>query len=548
MKLLSRMMAIQHVRGALTDEALRELAREEGVPLHRLEGLRGFYPVFRSEPAAGRRVQVCRDVVCRMRGGDICGRIREALAADPDVEVEEVSCIGRCDHAPAAAVDDVPISGGESVIVETARGERPMPAAEPAPPARHWPTDPYPRRDHRFGVLRRVLSSGAGDAERDRVVAALTQSGLRGLGGAAFPTGRKWDFTRRAAGDEKYVICNADESEPGTFKDRVILAELPHLIIEAMVIGGWVIGAAQGVIYLRHEYEPERRILQQAIDDAYQRGVLGESVCGSGFRFDLRIFVSPGGYILGEETALLEALEDRRGEPRNKPPFPTNVGLNGKPTLMNNVETFAAVPVILERGAEWWTAQGKDGFAGLKYVCVSGDVARPGVYCVPWGATVAEVLETCGGMADGRALMAFSPGGASTNFLPAGAADTPLDFDALAKAGSAMGTAALVFVGEGRDMLDVAMSQTRFFRNESCGKCVPCRIGTHKAVQLVEQALDGRARNADTVSLLDELDSTLAKTSICGLGQVALAPLVNVIRQFPESDGVKALRGSGGGA
>ena len=548
MKLLTRMMALQHDLGAVTDDALRDLAREEDVPLHRLEGLRGFYPAFRSEPRAARRVQVCRDVVCRMRGGaDFCDRVRSALAADTDVEVEEVSCIGRCDHAPAAAIDDVPVTGGESAVVETARGERPLPDADPKPGASRWPTDPYEQPGQRYGVLRSILNAPDPDAGRDRVIAALKESGLRGLGGAAFPTGMKWDFTRRAPGDLKYVICNADESEPGTFKDRVILAELAHLIIEAMAIGAWVIGAESGVIYLRHEYEPERRALQRAIDDAYARGVLGESVLGSGMRFDLRIFVSPGGYILGEETALLEALEDRRGEPRNKPPFPTNVGLNGRPTLMNNVETFAAIPILLERGADWWQAQGRGDFAGLKYVCVSGDVERPGVYCIPWGTTVAELLEQCGGVADGGALQAFSPGGASTNFLPAGAADTPMDFDALAREGSAMGTAAMVFVSDRRDMLEVAMSQTRFFRNESCGKCVPCRIGTHKAVQVVEQALDGNAADGDTVSLLNELHATLAKTSICGLGQIALSPLVNVIRRFPESDGVKALGGSAGG-
>ncbi|HEX5513510.1 MAG TPA: NADH-ubiquinone oxidoreductase-F iron-sulfur binding region domain-containing protein, partial [Gammaproteobacteria bacterium] len=346
---------------------------------------------------------------------------------------------------------------------------------------------------------------------------------------------------RRAVGAEKYVICNADESEPGTFKDRVLLEQLPHLVLEGMLIGAWVVGAQRGIVYLRHEYGAAARALEQAIAEAYAVGALGEAVFGSAFSFDLEIFISPGGYIMGEETALLEALEDRRGEPRNKPPFPTNAGLYGKPTLINNVETFAAVPAICSRGADWWVAQGKPGFKGLKYVSVAGDVARPGVYCVPWGSTAREVLELCGGMAAGRALKAFSPGGASTPFLPADRLDTPLDFQAMQAAGSALGTGAMLFVAEHRDLLDVVLAQVRFFRNESCGKCVPCRIGSQKAVEMVEQVLAGE--QARTSIELSELHQTLMKTSICGLGQVALLPLVDALRQFPAEPSLQPLRG-----
>lgn len=547
MKMLRRLMEVQSRDGAVTDEALSALSKEMGVPLYRLEGLRSFYPVFRNTKGGAKRVQVCRDIVCRMRGGsDYCARVRSALADRPDVEVDEVSCIGRCDHAPAAFVDEEPVSGSPEEVRDYALGDRELPAHEPALTGRRWPTDPYDSDDQHYATLARYLKRDDADTARDEVIQALKDSGLRGLGGAAFPTGMKWDFTRRATGSPKYVVCNADESEPGTFKDRVILEANAHLLIEAMILGGWVIGAHHGIIYLRHEYLPELSTLQKAIDAAYARGALGESVLGSGFDFDLEVFVSPGGYILGEETALLEALEDKRGEPRNKPPFPTNAGLWGKPTLMNNVETFAAVPVILARGARWWAEQGRNNHKGLKYVCVSGDVVKPGVYCVPWGTPVSEVLRMCGGVTDGKALMAFSPGGSSTNFLPAKLADVPMDFDALAQAGSAMGTAAMVFVAEGRDMIDLGMSQVRFFRNESCGKCVPCRVGTHKAVQIVEQAL-AAPNGHDCYPVLDELDATLAKTSICGLGQVALAPLMSVFRFFPEEDSVKALRGGTGG-
>jgi NADH:ubiquinone oxidoreductase subunit F (NADH-binding) len=532
------MMELQEAHGAVTDAMLRRLSKEARVPLYRLEGLRGFYPVFRSEPGARTQVRVCRDIACAMKGGaEHCRRVTSALRALPGVEVEEVSCLGRCETAPAATVNEVPVSGGPQAIADFAAGRTALPSYEPTRTPRHWPTDPYAGPRDRYGVLRRLLEGGDsvadGERARARVVDTLKASGLRGMGGAGFPTGMKWEFTAKAAGAPKYVVCNADESEPGTFKDRVILEELPHLLIEAMVLGGWAIGANEGVIYLRHEYGREKKALQRALEAARAAGVLGASVLGSGWRFDLRIFVSPGGYILGEETALLEALEDKRGEPRNKPPFPTNFGLWGKPTLMNNVETFAAIPIILDKGAEWWAAQGKGEFQGLKYLSVSGDVATPGVYCVPMGTTVRELLEICGGVPGGRGLQAFAPGGASSNFLPATQADVALDFQALQQAGSMLGSGAVIYVAEGRDLLELALNETRFFRNESCGKCVPCRVGSHKAVQLVESALASRPANG-LVPLLQELGKTLARTSICGLGQVALGPLLSVLANFPQ--------------
>jgi len=247
---------------------------------------------------------------------------------------------------------------------------------------------------------------------------------------------------------------------------------------------------------------------------------------------------------MGEETALLEALEDKRGEPRNKPPFPTNFGLWGKPTLMNNVETFAAIPIILDKGADWWAAQGKGEFKGLKFLSVSGDVATPGVYCVPMGTTVAELLQICGGVPGGRKLAAFAPGGASSNFLPAAKADVALDFQALQAAGSMLGSGAVIFVAEGRDLVELALNEVRFFRNESCGKCVPCRVGSHKAVTLVEGALAGQPANG-LVPLLQEMGRTLARTSICGLGQVALGPLLSVITNFPQ-EAAQRLGGANG--
>jgi formate dehydrogenase len=544
MKLLTKMMHLQEQHGAVTDPMLREMSKEESVPLFRLEGLRGFYPVFRATPGRKMRVQVCRDIVCLMKGGpQFCNKVKSALAGVSDVQVEEVSCVGRCDTAPAATIDEIPVAGSVETIAAYATGKKPPPSNEPTTTPRRWPTDPYAGEKDRYGVLRKFLKPGD-DRQRDEVIRILKEADLRGLGGAAFPAGMKWDLTRKANGAPKYVVCNADESEPGTFKDRVILEELPHLLIEAMILAGWMIGAKEGIIYIRHEYAKEKKALQQAIENARRAGALGRKIFGSDTDFDLKIFVSPGGYILGEETALLEALEDKRGEPRNKPPFPVNHGLWGKPTLINNVETFAAIPIILERGAAWWAAQGKGNYKGLKYMCVSGDAARPGVYCVPWGTTVDELLTLCGGIPDGKALYAFSPGGASTNFLPASKRDTALDFKALQEAGSSLGTGAMVFMAAGRDVLELAISEVKFFRNESCGKCVPCRVGSHKAVELVEAALAGKPQ-PDLVSLLQDLNSTLAQTSICGLGQVAMAPLMSVINYFPD-DALPQLQGTAG--
>jgi NADH:ubiquinone oxidoreductase subunit F (NADH-binding) len=338
------------------------------------------------------------------------------------------------------------------------------------------------------------------------------------MGGAGFPTGRKWSLVAAQSATPRYVICNADESEPGTFKDRVLLEQLPHLVVEGMVLAGLAIGASEGWVYIRHEYVAELGALRRAITHARDSGALGQNVFGSDFSFDLQIFVSPGGYILGEETALLEALEGRRGEPRNKPPYPSVEGLHGKPTLINNVETFAHVPHTLTTGE-----------TSLKFFSVSGDVEQPGVFEVPMGTTLRQLVERAGGIKDGGELLAFLPGGASTGFLSAEHADIPMTFDALQNVGSALGSGAVIVVSKGRNLIELAQNLTAFFRNESCGKCVPCRIGTEQAVKLID--------TGDRASLakLPALHEVLRETSICGLGQAALNPIISVLDNFPSS-------------
>ena len=544
MKLLRKMTALQKERGALGDDILKNLSREEQTPLYHLEGLRGFYPTFRKTSSGRPLVQVCRDISCKMRNGsdglESWERVREAL--EGKAEVEPVSCLGRCDSAPAALLEEVPVRGVAEELIALLEGTAPLPPNTPTSSPRAWPTDPCSSPDNHYTLLKAVLQESA-DLTREAIPERLKASGLRGMGGAGFPTGLKWELTAAEKADTKYVICNADESEPGTFKDRVILEELPHLVIEAMTLAGLVIGAQEGIIYLRHEYHREKRALEQALERAEKQGWLGERIGGTEFSFRIEIFVSPGGYILGEETALLEALEDQRGEPRNKPPFPTRAGLHGKPTLINNVETFAAVPAILTNGPDWWQAQGRGDAAGLKFFSVSGDVAQPGVVCLPMGCSAKEVLEACGGMTGNQPLLAFAPGGASSRLLPASRLDVAMDFQSLQAAGSMLGSGAVIFIAEGRDLLELALNEVRFFRNESCGKCVPCRVGSQKAVEMIEQALAGNPPD-DLETTLRELGETMTRTSICGLGQVALQPILSVMDHFPPE--AARLFGKGG--
>ncbi len=536
MKLLRELTRLQAERGFLDDECLRDLARRENVPLYRLQGLVSFYPHFRTTPPPRVCVEVCRDIACRMAGGaERIDELRRACSGYDDVDIHEVSCLGRCDNAPAASINDRPLAPHSLADVDVVQQRIETPdqiESETVEYTRRvWRCDPYAHPGEYYGTVKRLLDRE--DELREVCIERLQESGLRGMGGAGYPAGLKWDLVAQQEDDTKYVICNADESEPGTFKDRVILERLPHLVIEGMLLAALAIGAEQGIVYLRHEYGPEGSRLQMAIEDAYARGMLGENVAGSGRRFDLEIFVSPGGYILGEETALLEALEDKRGEPRNRPPYPGTHGLWGRPTLINNVETLALATSVIHYGSEWWVRQGAGAFAGLKIYGVAGDVVRPGVYELPMGSTIAELIERAGGLLPGKTLKAVQPGGASSSFLPADKSDTPLEFNALRDAGTILGSGAMVVIAEGHDIYDLALNITQFFRNESCGKCVPCRLGTERAVQLLEQVQEGR-RQRDDLDVLPELSETLVQTSICGLGQVALGPINSVLEHFPD--------------
>jgi formate dehydrogenase beta subunit len=536
--LIPALQAIQERVGWLPREELVALSRDVRRPLYEIEGLISFYPHFRTRPPVKVDVHACHDLSCWLQGADRrIAELRDRYGRDADVEVTEVSCIGRCDVAPAVAVNEAPAAATAdlSALVGAARsGTAIATESRIYSTGTPWPNDPYAAGEERYRVLRAVLS---GEVDATRVTAALKDAGLRGMGGAGFPAGRKWELVAAQAAQPKYAICNADESEPGTFKDRQILAEQPHLVLEGLLLGMLAVGAEEGWVFIRHEYGPEEAVIRREIDALRVAGVVGPDAGGSGRRLSVEVFTSPGGYILGEESALIECMEGHRGEPRNKPPFPGVYGLWGKPTLMNSVETFAHVPVIAERGADWWKAQGTNGGTGLKFFAVSGHVERPGVYCVPMGSTARRLLELAGGVSGGRALGAIQPGGASSNFLGPDGLDVPLDFDPLAKAGSMLGSGALVVLAEGTDLLAAATNVLRFFRDESCGKCVPCRAGSAKAHQILSKRLAAGGGPGEVDEQIYRLEETMRRTSICGLGQVALGPVMSVLRLNGRGNG-----------
>jgi formate dehydrogenase beta subunit len=526
--LIPALNAIQREHGWLPREELVRLSQEVRRPLYEIEGLMSFYPHYRTDPPRKVQLAMCHDLSCWLHDSDErIAELRSRYGDDLEVELVEVSCLGRCDIAPAVAVDERPAAVAETEgLVDAARSGEPPPAEAKKGSDERRPNDPYAPGEDRYRLVRGML---AGELDAEEIVSAVSDSGLRGMGGAGFPTGRKWELVAGQEAEPKYAICNADESEPGTFKDRQILAEQPHLVLEGLLLGMLVTGAEEGWVFIRHEYGPEEEVIREELEALEAEGLLGPDVLGSGRRLRVEIFTSPGGYILGEESALIECMEGHRGEPRNKPPFPGIYGLWGLPTLMNSVETFAHVPIILERGAEWWRAQGVGESTGLKFFAVSGHVEKPDVYCVPMGTTTRELIELAGGVKNGAEVAAFQPGGASSNFMGPDDLDVPLDFEPLAEAGSMLGSGALTVVAEGTNLLAAGTNVLRFFRNESCGKCVPCRVGSHKAHEMLTDLLE-QGKGVEAVDdNITELEETLRLTSICGLGQVALGPLVSVL-------------------
>lgn len=365
----------------------------------------------------------------------------------------------------------------------------------------------------------------------EEVIKTIMDSGLQGRGGAGFPTGLKWSFVRKAAGTKKYVICNADESEPGTFKDRVLLEGDPHRTIESMLIAAYAVGADEGYIYIRGEYQLALSRLEAAIKQAEAYGFLGKNIFGSGLNFHLHVHAGAGAYVCGEETALIESLEGKRGEPRSRPPYPTNEGLWGKPTLINNVETLANIPPIIIHGAEWYRKMGTPSSPGTKVYTILGNVNDKGLIEVPMGITLREIITIYAkGMKDGNFKMAQT-GGSGGSIIPSSLQDTPMDFESFKKAGVALGSGALLICNENVCIVDLAKVLINFFRVESCGKCTPCRIGTKRALDILTNISNGQGKMED-LDELENLSHDLIALSNCGLGQTAGTPLKDMLNYF----------------
>jgi formate dehydrogenase beta subunit len=555
---------IQHKHGYVPEKELYELAARINVPVYELHGVATFYPHFRMTPPPKADIRICGDFPCRLRGAhELRSRIEHMTAGVDGVVVGHASCLGQCDRAPAIMINDHPYAGQKEedllqLCRKAAMGQEIKPQHFEGMKG-PFKSDPYKTEADRYGAVKALAKSG----DAAGVIAKLNEAGLRGMGGAGFPTGKKWDAVKGAPGDEKYIVCNADECEVGTFKDREIMKNVPWLLCEGMILAGLVTGAKRGFIYIRHEYHDQIDIMNEEIKKARALGFVGDNVAGSGKKYELEVFVSPGGYIQGEESALLEAIEGKRGQPRVKPPFPVFVGLWGKPTIINNVETLSYTPAILMNGPAWFIDQGRkdckkleyesptspnwkivpaEPCKGLKWMGVSGHVNKPGVFEVGMGTNYREAIyELAGGVSGNGKLKAFAPSGPSGGFLPASMIDLSMDFGIMGNVkinkektfGAMLGSGAVVAISEGTCMLDLALNAVRFFRNESCGKCVPCRLGSQKMVDIIYGLTQGK-NGSDTHQTIDKLADTLLMTSICGLGQVVPAPILSAVYYFRD--------------
>ncbi|MFK0280500.1 NADH-ubiquinone oxidoreductase-F iron-sulfur binding region domain-containing protein [Streptomyces sp. NPDC090499] len=536
--LLPGLHAINDRIGWISEGALGYLCRRLTVPPAEAYGVATFYAMFSVRPRPATVLHVCTDLACTAAGAAaLCAGVEAGLG--PGVHVERSPCLGLCERAPAAlairAGDPVrtavtaPATVDTAVLAATAPDSVPEePSAATAVPQagregltllqRVGVVDPASLDDYRanggYTALRHAFALGPAGVIRE-----VTDSGLVGRGGAAFPTGRKWQATAAQPDHPHYLVCNADESEPGTFKDRVIMEGDPYSLVEAMTIAAYAIGAHRGFVYLRGEYPRATRRLRHAIDQARARGFLGDDVLGQGFAFDIEIRRGAGAYICGEETALFNSIEGYRGEPRSKPPFPVEKGLFGKPTVENNVETLVNVLPILTMGAPAYAAIGTAKSTGPKLFCVSGSVARPGIYELPFGATLGELLQLAGVRENLRAVLL---GGAAGGFVRPDELAVPLTFEGTREAGTTLGSGVVMAFDDTVPLPRLLLRIARFFRDESCGQCVPCRVGTVRQEEALHRIVERTGADAaGDVALLREVGRAMRDASICGLGQTA---------------------------
>jgi NADH-quinone oxidoreductase subunit F len=459
--------------------------------------------------------------------------------------VELAPCLGLCELAPAALVNEIQIGHADpSRIYEAGYPQSVRPRnivggdirllTANCGKGRTTTLQEYESAGG-YRALRRILgNNGMLPMSPQDVVQEIKNAGLIGRGGAAFPTGLKWEGAATATDFPKYVVCNGDEAEPGTFKDRVMMEEDPHRVLEGLIIAGYAIGANHGYIFIRGEYPHALEMMKRAIEEGHRAGLLGENILGSSFTFDVELRRGAGAYICGEETALFEAIEGKRGFPRSKPPYPTTYGLFGKPTVINNVETLANVPLILQMGSEAYRKIGTQKSPGPKLFCVSGDVRRPGLYEVPFGVPLRHLIEDlAGGIREGHQLQAMLIGGAAGTFAGPQHLDVSTSFEDLRAAGLAMGSGVITVFDETRDLRNVLIRLARFFAEESCGKCFPCQLGTQRQYEIIERLADGKPLPGD-IERLNDVGWTMTDASLCGLGQTAASAVLSALKLFPE--------------
>lgn len=527
--LLPALHAAQKIYGWISEPVAAEIAQSLRVPLADVHGVIEFYSLFYNEPTSRHVIRVCTDVACALKGADnvlnqLCSQ--HGLAAgqttgDLSLTIEPSPCLGLCEHAPAVWTMD----NGQSTIGDDAKTDT-QPASMVYGPIRMLTSNcgngtTSLEKYGEYAALKKTLTMKPED-----VVAEIKASGLVGRGGAAFPTGIKWEGAAKAAGDEKYVICNADESEPGTFKDRILLLEDPHRTIEGMRIAAHAIGATKGYIYIRGEYPYIVPVLEDALSEARSAGYLNE-------KFDIEVRVGAGAYICGEETALFESIEGKRGFPRIKPPFPTTHGVFGKPTVINNVESLCNIPLIIGLGSAEYRKIGTEKSPGPKLFCVSGDVTKPGLYEVPFGVTLRELLDMAGGVANDKKLKSVLFGGAAGAFATSEHLDVKMTFEDLRAAGLPLGSGVVMVFDETRDMRQVLQSLGHFFAHESCGKCYPCQMGTQRQMEILDRVATGKSLEGDLIRLQD-VGWTMTDASLCGLGQTAASAVLSAMKLWPE--------------
>jgi NADH-quinone oxidoreductase subunit F len=562
--LLPALLAAQKQFGFLSPSISAEIGRTLGVPLAEVYGVIEFYSMLTTNPDGKTSVQVCCDAICALQGAD---RVFEALqqhcevSSDDgghhaDYHVERVACLGLCNHAPAVKVGEIAVGKADPGNPETVFLAEDKPLIDHVDGSLRILTpnccrpeatslDEY-RHDGGYEGLTKALSMAPSEVLAEfnavglsgmpptEVIAEVNAAGLLGRGGAAFPAGAKWEGVSKAPGDIKYVVCNADESEPGSFKDRFLLEMDPHRTLEGLIIAAYAVGAKTGYIYIRGEYHRALAEVKTAVEAARQAGLIGKNIMGSGFDFEVEIRQGAGAYICGEETALFESIEGKRGFPRIKPPYPTTHGLFGRPTVINNVETLCNLPFIITTGSENYRKIGTARSTGPKLFCVSGDVQRPGLYEVPFGITLRELLfDLAGGIRKGHKLKTVLLGGAAGSFAVEKDLDVRLSFEDLRAAGLSLGSGAVMVLDDSRDLRDVLRRVTHFFADESCGKCYPCQIGTQRQFEIMNRVAGGTVLPGDAGRLAD-LGWTMTDASLCGLGQTAGLAVLSALEQFPE--------------